>query len=174
MKYSVGDEVYWVESSSNYSKSVPCPMCFGKRFVTIILGNEESERIECGYCQKGYDRASGIATVWKPDAVVHKKEISGVSTKNGIRYELGYRSIEEHEIFTNEDDANIEREKRYKLEVERSDRWFKDNFVNAKKNQVWSTGYHRRCIKDAKKTISWHEARLCMIKDKVDKNGSGD
>lgn len=170
MKYSVGDEVYWVESSSNYQKSVPCPMCFGQRFVTIILGNDESEKIECGYCQKGYDRASGIATVWQPDAVVHKGTISGVTTRNGIKYEIGYKSIDEHELFNKKDDAEIEREKRYRAEVERSEKWFLDNFIQAKKKQIWSVGYHRRSIKDAEKTIAWHKSRLGMIKDK-DRNG---
>ena len=131
-----------------------------------------STKSECGFCKKGYDGPSGRATTWEPNAAIHKGKISGVTTRNGIRYEVDYKSIEEHEIFTKKEDADIERKKIYKREVERSELWFRESFIRAKENQIWSAGYHKRCIKSTQKTIDWHEARLGMIKDKVGKTGT--
>jgi len=166
MKHNIGDFIYWVYSSTNYQKEIPCPMCFGKLFVTIILGDNSESKIECGYCQKGYERASGIATVWEAVALVKSGEISGVSTRNGTKYEVGYETLMSTEIFTSKKEAEAHRKVRYEEEILRANKWFKDNFVNAKKSQTWSTGYHRNCIKSAEKTISWHKDRLCMIKEK--------
>jgi len=66
MKFSLGETIYWVESSCNYQKAVPCPMCFGKRLVTIILGDESQTKIACGFCERGHEGSTGIATVWEP------------------------------------------------------------------------------------------------------------
>lgn len=165
MKYNIGDTVYWVEASTHYQKSIPCPMCFGKCFVTIILGDDSQEKIECGFCQKGYERACGIAKTWEASAMVCSGAITGVSSRDGVRYEVGYRSVYEHEIFTKEE-AELVRVEKLAEVTSQAEHWFKESFVNAKKNQIWSAGYHRECIKREKRTIEWHELRLGMIKDK--------
>lgn len=164
MKYNLGDTVYWVESSAYYQKQIPCPMCFGKCYVTIILGDDSQEKIECGFCQRGCDRPSGYATTWEPFAKVCSGVITGLSTKDGNRYEVGYRTINEHEIYT-EAEAQLVCQTKLKEETERAAFWFGESFVTAKKKQVWSAGYHRECIKREKRTIEWHELRLGMIKE---------
>lgn len=166
MKYNIGDKVYWVYSESRYSKKIPCPMCFGNRMVTIILGDDSQIKSECGYCGRGDNGPSGTATTWEPIAIVKSGVITGVTTRSGIRYEVGFESLEEHELFSSELEAKKVREVKYKKEVERSERWFRDNFKRAKESQIWSTGYHRNCIKDNKKSIEWHQLRLAMIKEK--------
>lgn len=168
MKYKIGDIVYWVESSSNMEKTIPCPICFGKRFVIIILGDDTQEKIECGYCSHGIERATGYIKTWLPCAMVKSDRITGVSSRYGIKYELSNRQIEEQDIFDNEKDAEIEKEIRYKQEVERSQLWFKESFVSAKKSQVWSVGYHKNEIKRNQRTIEWHQERIGMIKVKSD------
>jgi hypothetical protein len=39
--FKIGDTV-WVPDCGNRQKQIPCPVCFGKLRVTIILGNEET------------------------------------------------------------------------------------------------------------------------------------
>ena len=166
-KYQIGDYVYFVTSSCNYSKQINCPMCDGKCFVTIILGNGEHQEIQCGYCQRGIDPPSGKATTWGPESKIQSGSVSGIEQGyDHFRYKVNYHSLEEHELFDNEDDAKPIRDEKLKQEIERSKLWFRDNFINAKKKQVWSAGYHKKCIEDAERTIDWHKMRLCMIKDK--------
>ena len=166
MKFKIGDTVYWVEASANYGKEIPCPMCFGKRFVTIILGDDSQQKIECGFCQHGCDRASGIAKTWEPHAYISSGKITGFSQKDGPRYEIDYKNKFEHELFDNEKDAELVRECKYQEVKEQAEKWFTENFHNCSKKQIWSAGYHKSCIEREERTIEWHKARLCMIADK--------
>ncbi len=163
MRYKLGDKVYWIESGTNYGKTIPCPVCFGKRFVTVILGDDSQVKTECGYCSHGYDRPSGSAKVWEPNAILKNGTITGVSCKDGIRYEVGYTSLYEYELYDNESIAEEARKIRLEEEIKRAEVWFKESFVNCTKKQAWSAGYHRNQIKSAERNIEWHQARLCMI-----------
>lgn len=162
---SIGDTVYWVEAYTNYGKSIPCPMCFGKRFVAIILGDGSKTDIECGMCSHGLDRATGQAKTWEPTALIHSGTISGISTKDGTKYEIGYSSVKDYECFASEAEADTVRDAKLKEMQERAAVYYKDNFINCKKKQIWSAGYHRSCIKSAEQTLQWHKMRLNMIEE---------
>lgn len=166
---SIGETVYWVESHIHHGKSIPCPMCFGKRFVTIILGDESRTESECGMCSHGLDRATGQAKTWEASATIYSGIITGLSTREGMKYEVGYKSVYQHECFNSELEAIPTRDKKLKEAEAQRDQWFKDSFVNCKKSQLWSAGYHRSCIKDAERKIEWHQARLGMINDRAGK-----
>lgn len=164
---NIGDTIFWVESGTNYCKQIPCPMCFGKRIVTIILGDDSQTKIECGFCQRGTDRPSGMATTWEPSAITQSGTITGVSTRDGVKYEVGHKSINEYETYPTKEIAEIVRLAKFEEVQARADLWFKESFVTAKKKQIWSAGYNRDCIARAKRTIEWHESRLGMIADKA-------
>lgn len=166
-KYEIGQTVYWVESSCNYMKSVPCPICFGHRRVEIILGNKEVQPIECGYCAKGYQGPTGKATIWEPQSTIYEGEITGIKKNDFGKWEyiIGRRDVGELDLYTSKKDAQPKRDMMLETEKEKAEAWFKDSFVRAKKNQVWSVGYHREQIKHHKKSIEWHKMRLQMIKD---------
>lgn len=164
MKFKIGDTIYWVESGAHYEKLIPCPMCFGQRKVDLILGNGEKISSECGCCEVG-QRATGTAKTWEPSAEIRSGTITGVSTRDGIKYEVGHRSVEENEAFASEKDAEPHREPKLTEATKNAEMWAKDNFVHATKKQIWSAGYHRSCIKRAEKTIEWHRMRLAMVKE---------
>jgi len=165
-KYKIGQKVFFVESYTTYNKKIPCPMCFGKRFVTIILGDNSHEKIECGFCSHGYEFASSYATVWEPHAEIEEAVISGIEKNNGWLYKVGFTQKFESELYLSKDDAIIEKDKQLEDVTIRAKQYFIDNFIQAKKNQVWSTGYHKGKIKKCEKQIEWHKIRLGMIKDK--------
>lgn len=166
-KFDIDDYLYWVESSSNYGKLVPCEMCFGKLQITITLGNGEKINSQCGYCSHGYDEPSGQMKIWEPTAVIHGGIVSGLSKENdGWTYTVGHRSLGEHELYKNKEDAEPRRQKKAEEEIQRSDKFFEDDFVRTKKKQIWSIGYHREQIKSHRRSIEWHDLRLGMIKGK--------
>ncbi len=45
MKYKLGQQLWWVEAHTHFSKYIPCIMCYGKLFVTIILGDDSTTRV---------------------------------------------------------------------------------------------------------------------------------
>lgn len=163
-KYNLGDTVYWVYSSNHYSKKIPCPICFGKKHVQVILGDDSIVKSECGYCSHGLDRATGTATTWEPYAQIRSGEIDGIENYQGWTYKAGGSTHKEHELFSSEEEATP----KYKDELlnvqKQAKHFFEESFVNATKEQMWSAGYHRECIKRAQQTIEWHEGRLCIIK----------
>ena len=167
---SIGDTVYWVESYTHYGKTIPCPMCFGKRFVTIILGDESRTEIICGMCSHGLDVATGQAKTWDAEAVIHSGVITGISTRDGYKYEVGHFTISAHDCLDSEEEAKPVREIRLKQAQEQRDSWKKDNFIQCKKSQIWSAGYHRSCIERAEQNIEWHKSRLNIIKKRKKKD----
>lgn len=163
---SIGETIYWVESHTHYGKSVPCPMCFGKRLVTIILGDESQTKIECGFCSHGLEIATGQAKTWEPVSIILSGAITGISTRDGGKYEVGYKTIPFSEVFDSEAEAIPSRDEKLEEVKSRRDAWFKENFINCSKKQIWSAGYHRDCIKSAERSIEWHKARLGMINER--------
>lgn len=168
-KYNLGDFVYYVYSSIHMETTIDCPICFGKGSVVIILGNGEHQNTECDYCGHGLDRATGKVKTWEPKAEIKSGIIIGISTKNHIPiYDVGCSFFEEQELFSSEEEANPKLKEELKSVQERAKKWFIDSFRLATKKQTWSVGYHKRCIKDAKRTIDWHNERLRMIKGQDD------
>ena len=169
----IGDKVFYVEASTRYGKEVPCSVCFGKRYATIILGDGSSSEIECGFCSHGFAGPSGFCKAWEPFAKVLEGEIEGISTRNGLRYEVGYSAFTRDEIYLKKDDAEKQCKIQYKILKERAEKWFEESFVSCKKKQLWSLGYHKNQIKDHERTIKWHKLRLRMISEKMDSKPKG-
>lgn len=167
MSHAIGETVFWVESSTNYSKKIPCKMCFGKKRVQLILGDESVIDSSCGYCENGYFGPTGFCTIWEPMAEVKMGRITGISQRDGVRYEIGHKNLFHHEVYADAAIAEEIRKIKYEEVKKHAEEWSKENFVNCTKKQIWSAGYHQRCIEDAKRNIEWHTMRAKMIKERT-------
>jgi len=166
-KFNIGQLAYYVESSTNYGKMVPCEMCFGKCFVTIILGDDSKEKIECGACGHGVHSPSGQMKIWEPSSVTHSGLIAGIEKDDEAwSYKIGYRNLKEHELFNSKEEAEPKRLKEFERCEKTAETWYEDSFISTKKKQIWSASYHRDSIKRSKRSIGWHEMRLMKIKEK--------
>jgi hypothetical protein len=142
-------------------------MCFGKRKVTVVLGNGVNVETECDHCKQGVEPPSGFSKTWEPKSQIHFGVIKGIrDTSEGWRYDIGYESVQDHEVFTSREAAVPLMERRLVEETERRAAFERDNFVTATKKQLWSAHYHRARIADAERTMAWHKMRLCMIQEK--------
>ncbi len=167
-KFNHGDVVFHVESSCHYGTKVPCTVCFGKRKVTVILGNEERVDTECGHCAPGIERPSGLSTTWGPSASIVEGTITGIRNDYGSwKYEVGGgRNLSEYELFSSREEAEPLRVAKLEEVTEQKQTYDRDHFVTATKKQSWSAGYHRMQIESHERQINWHKMRLCMIKEK--------
>jgi len=117
-KFNIGDEAFIVRSSCHYGIKVPCTVCFGKRRVTVILGNDERVDSECGYCSHGIEPPSGQSQTWGPNAEVHNGPVTGVRYESGRwRYDVCGYGVEEDEIFATHEEAKPVKEAKLKEEV---------------------------------------------------------
>ncbi len=169
IEFSVGDKVWWAKCQ-NECKIEPCPICFGKCVVTLILGNDERVQTPCDYCGKGWERARGYVQenyVWSSDAqeiVIDGKE---VKEHNGVR-EVEYRYCSYILRPTNTFKTKEEAEGRvlglvaeHEAEDKRRTEYTKEQ---GKKSYAWHVGYHKRCAARARKDLEYHEKKAITMK----------
>ena len=168
--YNVGDKVWWA-TCGNRDVKKPCPVCFGKKQVILILGNNDTVILPCSYCMRGYEGPFGYI---KESEYVAKPEympITGVNiekTSDGdkIEYRSGSWILRENRVFDNKEDALICCEGiKKKLEVEQRTR-AKSIKENKNKSYSWNAGYHLKEAKHHEKEAAYHRdmAKICKGK----------
>ena len=58
----VGDCLWWAVVEKHAQVEIPCPVCYGKRKVNLILGNGDVVALPCTYCSPGYESPRGTVT----------------------------------------------------------------------------------------------------------------
>jgi hypothetical protein len=173
-QYNVGDKV-WYARVGMREVSMPCPVCYGKLAVTLILGNDNTVVLPCTFCAPGYSEPSGTITEYEWKAEPEEQAITGVNiTINGNKEEREYRSnsyiLYSEDVFSAREEALVRCEERIKQhEIEESTR-VEHLKANAKKSFSWNAGYHLRQVKDHKKQMEYHERKaiLCKARSKED------
>ena len=172
MKHKVGDRV-WVARCDWVPVTKPCPVCFGEKAVTLILGNGDHIQLDCDYCGRGYELPTG--TVQEYEYVVAPEcmtitNIEAQTNSEGTTYEYksSYLCPQPDKIFLTKEEAEAKGlELKAELEKEQETRveYIKKNFH---KTFSWNAGYHRREAKRLRKTAEWHErkAQLCKARAK--------
>lgn len=173
--YEIGDKIWTARTSKNNSY-IKCPDCFGKKFLTVILGDDSQVTIECGECRDGYLGASGHIHTWQHTAEVDCSTISGIEAQldeDGVElidYRVGgsraYRRYTQWEVFDSEEEAKECAEKMVIEETVRELEHFKRK-VKGDKNWAFSISYHRGRIRKAKKEIESATKQLDYAKTKA-------
>lgn len=164
MKYQIGD-VVWYAARTEQEKTMECPDCCGKKFLTVIFGDDSRVTIDCITCSRGYEPPKGYVTYTTQKSSTRQVGIERMEIGCGEeKYGFGSCYLADAtELFDTEEEAEkravelaIEQEKaelaRINMKGERHRTW------------AWNATYHRKCIKDAKKSIAYHEAKLDAAK----------
>ncbi len=176
VKFKIGDTIY-VSKFGRRGIKIECPVCFGKKNITLILGNDDSVIMPCEFCKDGLGTpAKGYVTENRMDAGASAAVISKVSieqTADGckVEYQSGSYRYYSKDVFATEDEALAEsklRADKYNLEHET-----KAEFIKGKpdKNYSWNAGYHLRLVKNAERDIEYHSkmAKICKHRAKAEK-----
>jgi hypothetical protein len=89
-KFQIGDWC-WKPSVRAEKSEEPCPICFGRLEVTLILGNGDQIVTECRYCFVGFDGPFGVVPsneYYVGEAQL--KQITGIDTRRADDGELEY------------------------------------------------------------------------------------
>jgi len=163
MKFNIGDKV-WVAFSGQFSTWITCPHCFGKKFLTVILGDDSRVTIDCAGCQLGYDPPMGSIQEYQFQAKVQEFTIERVEIANGAPK---YNYYDEENVFATKEEAEARaegfREAHERDEKNRLER-LKEN---QKRNWAWNATYHRRELKEALRKVEYHTAKLNVAKAHV-------
>ena len=177
-KFGIGDEVWSAQFSRGIPVRVTCPVCYGKRNVTLILGNGDSVELPCDYCGKGnlgvptgYD--TEYQTINDPEQIIIEGinvEIRGSGEK--VEYRAGHRIYYDENLFSTREEAVL-RSDELRKEYEESEKKRADYIkADVKKSFAWNAGYHLRNIKQYEKQIEYHKGKAKLCKEKGKKGVS--
>lgn len=166
--YNIGDKV-WHASRESTQERVICPECFGKKYLTVILGDDSRVTIDCAGCASGYDPPRGYVTYYKQFVNVSQVVINKVEvTRDYVEYgsskgECNYRIGRDTDFFSTKKEAEIRA-------TELAEKWNKEELEKIhrkeKNNRTWSwhVHYYRSQIRGAKKTIERAKEKLDAAK----------
>jgi len=169
----IGD-VLWLATTGQREKIKPCPVCYGKKEVMLILGNGDEVITPCAYCSLGFNPPTGHVHEWEyvvePKLIVIdsiRKEETATGTKIELYYDRCY-ATDISKIFKTREDAEIkcaELVKEREIEQNTKAEYLKSNQA---KSYSWNVGYYMRNVRDMEKKIEWYKdrARLCKAKSK--------
>ena len=169
-KWKVGDEG-WSADFGNQQKDVKCPVCFGKRQVTVILGDDTNVVVNCNYCGNGYEGPRGFVKEYEYCKDVKQVTITSVQTeetKDGIKQECGAMMGRCYEagvtLFETKEEAEIEATKRAEKYQHDQD----TRAIHIKKDQnktyTWNAGYHMREAKRNRASADRHDQQAVICK----------
>lgn len=176
-EYHVGD-VVWVARCAPYAeKRVPCPVCFGKREVTLILGNKDTVVLPCENCQLGYDPPTGYVTVREPVVKAERVTIDRVKiteTTEGQVREYATNMVTSgagttcqilgnDKIFDTEEEALI----RATEDAQKMNNENRNPKAKFDRSYTWNAGYHMREAKRLQRQVEYHEKQAVLCKAKA-------
>jgi hypothetical protein len=166
MTYNVGDVVFYA-SNDNRAEKIPCPVCFGKLEVIVILGNGDEISTPCSFCEKGWEGPKGHITEYMQiprveRVVITRRTIEEHSNNQKIEYYADRMHLEESRTFNTKEAAAIfakELSDTYNADV--MDKYVKEKST---KSYAWNAGYHLRAAAEKRRDAEYHEkkARVCQ------------
>jgi hypothetical protein len=168
--YEFGQTVYVVSADAHRETTVPCPICYGKRRVTVILGNDEQMSVECEYCGKGRGGPTGTAKEYGPSSRVTETTVTGMtrgSFGDGWQIETAsYRSSRDP-IFTSREEAEAKRVELHAEVVKRAADCNHASKYRGAREATWHLGYHRNGVRRARYDLAHHELKVAHLEAKV-------
>lgn len=174
-KYKLGDKV-WYAGSGTVKKSFPCPECFGKCHLIVILGDDSRVPIPCQSCNfrdesnwSSYDAyPHGYVNYYEFEARARLVEITRVEITDE-KVEYGFDScysMDEDMAFDSEEDAV---KKATELSIHHTEEEKSKVYRKEKHNRTWAWNlhYHRDCIKRAERDLAYHTAKATWAKSQV-------
>lgn len=171
----VGDRV-WVASYTHGAVRVVCPICFGKRRVTLIRGDDSVVELLCGFCGIGEPGPTGYVTEHEYSAMAYQVAITAVATRvestgTKIEYHVGtdgcYTTYHPENCFATEAEA-LERGKELgEIAQGKAETHAGYGKADAEKSYAWNAGYHLREAKKARERVAYHEKMAVVCKGKT-------
>jgi hypothetical protein len=171
-EYKVGDRVWLAGYQQKYIEK-PCPICFGKKEVMLILGDGSQVVLPCNYCgDKLFEKPSGVVNDYEyteepTPYVIDKMSVESFNNHTERHYYAGFLELDNKLVFDTFDEAfakSVEIKKREELEhITQSEHIKKDK----RKSFSWNAGYHLKEAKWHREKAEYHDKMARICKDRV-------
>jgi hypothetical protein len=163
MLFDIGDRV-WVASWEKDKRWETCPHCLGKKYLTIIMGDESRVSIDCVCCTDQW-RSSGQIAVYDYIPKTAEIIIEGyeVSKERGggrkIHYSSGCHGYDN--VFGTQEEAQGYALAKIEQQKEEDDRRL--NCIKDQSEKTWASAtHHLERIKEFEKQIEYHKTKLAV------------
>lgn len=169
-EFNVGDKVWWAKYERQEVKKT-CPICFGKKRVRVILGDESQIETDCTFCEVGFQTYGWITEyeyipAVKQVEITHKEVNEGVDGRN-VEYRHSNWCLTLDNAFDTKEEAEEKlKEKIAKAEQEDLERTEYHKNKNPRKYS-WDVGYYQREKRNALKTIERCDRKITYFKAKI-------
>jgi len=164
VKFKLGDKA-WYSTLDTREKHIPCPECFGKLFLTVILGDNSQVTVDCMGCAPGLEYPRGFVIEYEAFPNVREVTITQIEMEEHVvRYGFNgcYRTDEEN-LYPDEESAQVRaKELVANHTIEEQRRMLRKE--RETKNWSWHVHYHRDCVRRAEKELIYHSAKLAVAK----------
>jgi hypothetical protein len=165
-KFNLGEHV-WYARIRWLSRQAQCPDCFGKRFLTVILGDDSQVTVECTGCREGCDPPRGTIQSHDFEIDPHFSSIKGIRKdiyegKPRLEY-----TMEDCSVLYEENMFETLEEARLRSEVLLAEHREAEKLRLLKKEKdtrswAWNASYHRGCIRNAERDLAYHKSKLAV------------
>ena len=167
----VGDRL-WIPRFDRKPEKVPCPVCFRRKHVTLILGDDSCIEVECDYCGKGYGHPQGTVTEYKMGPRAELFRVTGIRTETTDKgtvneYMSGCYIAHEGDLFPTEEEALEEAKKRMVENQNELDSREDHIKKNAHKSFTWHVGYYKNEIKRRREELVSYERKLKLCEKRA-------
>jgi len=163
--FGIGDAA-WVGTFHNHHPiREDCPVCFGKKEVTVILGNGDHVLTPCEYCRVGYGDPRGWVTDrYESECSAEVVVITGVelSAEQPPRYRSDCHSYDA--VFATREEALAYAERKRDEDVEQKAERKLRFKEREHKSYSWHVGYHMREAIQLRKRAEYHEQRAVVCR----------
>lgn len=166
-KFKIGDHVWLARYGAEESR-VTCPVCFGHRAVTLILGNGDECRLPCDYCGKGYEGPRGYVTERTMVQRAEPGTVESVTVSSAaVEYHGDHWYGDAANVFATEAEA-LARSAALAAEAQADEQRRVDyGKHDAKKTFAWNAGYHMREAKRKRADADRHDRMAVICKERA-------
>jgi len=173
--FNAGDRVWHAECGIKQVEK-NCPVCYGKREVTLILGNDDRVVMPCNYCAPGYESPRGYITEYEYRAepqqiTITEVEVTQTTTGEKRKYRSKCYGYDNEDLFATYDEA-LERCRKVKDEREKEQTTQAKYLKKSKTaSYSWNAGYHLKEARRIEKTVAYHKKMAVLCKAKANTGG---
>jgi len=175
--FAIGDTVF-MGRYDRVETHIPCPDCFGKKTLTVILGDDSQVVIRCAGCKGSIcDEPVGIVKQYEFQSTASQHVVTGIDIDaKGVReYRLdepsdkpscySYRTARPNEIFATKAEAIAFADMR-RLDHEADENKRLLGKTNSHRDWAWHVRYHRECARKAEKDLAYHTKMVSISTEK--------
>lgn len=162
LPFAIGD-TYYLPICRPEQIEVLCPTCYGKKMVTLILGNGEMIDVQCQGCGLGHESPRGVITEYSHTPKVEEFVIASIESMHGGRWYVRsttHSTTAFEELCTLYNTAMEVSQAHVVKQREQNMRNSEARTKHQRENETWTVAYHEKCMKDLERKMEWHRGKI--------------